>query len=477
VLRRAVLGVALALVVACADDADVATERADGGRSDAGLAGDGQGDAGSTTDAGVIIGETMGGAPGDGDAAGPLPTPADAGTGVDAAPDVAMAPAPEFFQTEVVHRIEITMDPAGWQAYMQDHVNYGLRPMPRWFAADFRIDGVQLRNVAFHVFGFGSRLENKQKPNLSLDINRNVPGQSLAGVTRMRIKNNGQDVSGLRQVITYEAMRKANLLAPKSTYAELVVNGEPYGFYSIEEAFTRRFVRERVGNDNGPAYEAQDCRGLVAPQDGCERIVGWYNRDFNETVGEGEDLIALCNAVNGPPERFMTDVPALLNFSEWIDQIAINTALLGDNDGYSRSGANFRLYHDTALNKFRLIVLGPDDTYAPGRLPLPDPLRPAPKEGCLDPDAGGPQFRDIFLERLISTPEGLAMYQQAVKKMRTGVFAPAALKARVDELWTIIGPHVKADKRNVQYMDPDEFKEDIKKYVDLRWPALEQAGL
>jgi hypothetical protein len=409
---------------------------------------------------------------GDAGATADVPAAPDAG-GIDGPP----APVVEFFQEEIIHRIEITMNPMEWQLYLQDHTTYGLRPEPRWFRADFRIDGVALRDVGFHTFGFGSRLENKQKPNFSIDINHNVDGQTLFGVTRMRIKNSGQDVSALRQVITYEALRKAGLLAPKSTYADIIVNGEPYGFYAVEEAFTKRFVREHVGNDNGPAYEAQGCRGLLAPPDGCEMMPGWYNRDFNETIGQGEDLIALCNAANGPPERFMTDIAAVVNLPEWIDHVAMNTALIGDFDGFSRSGSNFRLYHDTATNKFRLIVLGPDDSYAPDRLPEPDPVHPAPKDSCADPDITGPQFHDIFLERLVATPEGLAMYQQAVRKLRTGVMAPAVLKARIDALWAIIGPHVKADTRNVPYMDPEQMKESIKRYIELRWPALEAAGL
>jgi spore coat protein CotH len=508
---------AFLLSTACDDDQHVTVDRADAASIHQGndanpapatetglppLGGPQAGDAGATAD---------------------VPAAPDAG-GIDGPP----APVVEFFQEEIIHRIEITMNPMEWQLYLQDHTTYGLRPEPRWFRADFRIDGVALRDVGFHTFGFGSRLENKQKPNFSIDINHNVDGQTLFGVTRMRIKNSGQDVSALRQVITYEALRKAGLLAPKSTYADIIVNGEPYGFYAVEEAFTKRFVREHVGNDNGPAYEAQGCRGLLAPKstyadiivngepygfyaveeaftkrfvrehvgndngpayeaqgcrgllappDGCEMMPGWYNRDFNETIGQGEDLIALCNAANGPPERFMTDIAAVVNLPEWIDHVAMNTALIGDFDGFSRSGSNFRLYHDTATNKFRLIVLGPDDSYAPDRLPEPDPVHPAPKDSCADPDITGPQFHDIFLERLVATPEGLAMYQQAVRKLRTGVMAPAVLKARIDALWAIIGPHVKADTRNVPYMDPEQMKESIKRYIELRWPALEAAGL
>jgi hypothetical protein len=395
-----------------------------------------------------------------------------------AAPD---APAPAggpaaFFRTDVVHRIEITIDPAVWQAYMVDHTSYGARAEPVWFRGDFRIDGAALRDVAFHTFGHGSRVENKQKPNLSLDINRNVPGQSLDGVKRMRIKNNGQDVTGLRQALVYEGMRAAGLMAPRTTFATLHVNGAPWGVYSVEEHFNKDFVRERTGNDDGAAYEAYDCQGFVRPEEegGCARIVNFFAREFNATTGQGEDLVALCEAMNGPPASFLSSVGALLHLPDWVGHIALDTAIAGDHDGYSVSGSNFRLYHDTAMNKLRLVVLGPDDTFVPDRLPEPDPLKPRPNDRCVDPTTG---YRDIFLERLLATPEGLALYRQAVRDLRTRLMAPAALKQRVDALWAVVGPHVLADARNAPHMEPERRLAEIKRYIDLRWPALEAAGL
>ena len=85
-------------------------------------------------------------------------------------------------------------------------------------------------------------------------------------------------------------------MAPRSTYAELIVNNEAYGLYSVEESFTSSFVRERTGNDNGAAYEAIDCQGFVAPLGGCAALIEDFTRPFNPTAGAGEDLAA---AVHG----------------------------------------------------------------------------------------------------------------------------------------------------------------------------------
>jgi hypothetical protein len=278
----------------------------------------------------------------------------------------------------------------------------------------------------------------------------------------------------LRQALLYQAMRDSKLMAPRSTFADLVVNGQPYGYYFVEEAFTDGFVRERTGNDDGAAYEAVGCQGLVAPAEGgCDRMADWFTRPFNSAAGAGEDLAALCRVMNGPPEQFLAGLAPLIIVSEWIDQVAIDTALAGDMDGFSTTGSNFRLYHDTALDKLRLVVLGPDNTFVPETLPQPDFGKPEPDPGCL---GDNPQFRDIFLEKLVATPQGLALYQQAVRKLRTGALAAAAVDQRVDAWWALVGPHALADPLKAAWADVIESQQSIKEFVSRRWPALESAG-
>jgi hypothetical protein len=392
----------------------------------------------------------------------------------DAAVDGAAAAA-DFFSLSIVHQVAITIDAAEWQRFMAENMN--LQGVPTWHQADFQIDGVALQKVGFKTFGFGSRLFNPNKPNLNLDLNKYFAGQSLQGISRMRIKNNGQDPTSLRQAITYEGMRAANLPAPRATFAQLVVNNEPYGFYSVEEAFTGSFVHERTGNENGAAYEADDCQGFVAPAvGGCTpaAVLEYYTKAFNPFIGTGEDLQEICNVMNGPAAQFLSGITALIDLDEWIGMVAADTALAGDYDGFSTNGNNYRLYHDTATNKMLLFIFGPDVTYDADYLPFPDALTPLPGADCV---MRNPTYRDIFLEQLRASPEGLARYQNAVKGLRTGPMSPTLLKQRVDTLWSAIGDRVKADPRRVTTVDPERSKEQIKIFVDQRATTLEAAGM
>jgi CotH kinase protein len=443
------------------------------GKRDAGTAGD-------VHDGGGRDASTAGGTdarvPDAAAAPGPPVVSLDAATAADAtaAPPPVNPARLDFFRPEVIHQISLTIDPARWDAYLGRHRSFPVPPGDKWFAGDFVIDGTPLRNVGFHGFGWGSRFENANKPNLSIDIDRNVPGQSLRGIERMRLKNNGQDVSGLRQTLLYQAMRESSLLAPRSTFAELTVNGRSYGFYFVEEAFSHGFLRERTGNEDGATYEPTGCQGFVSPvAGGCDRIGDHFDRPFNPAAGRGEDLVALCQVMNGPADRFLGSVGTLIALPEWIDQVAIDTALAGNLDGFSASGGNFRLYHDTRADRLRLVILGPDDTFETDYLPAPSFRAPEPHQSCR---AKNPLYRDIFLEKLTATEEGLTLYRNAVRRLRTGVLSPGTIERRVNELWAIIGPRVQNDPLLNPDDDPGRSKDEILEYVRRRWQALQDAG-
>lgn len=385
--------------------------------------------------------------------------------------DAAMPTTAEFFRNDAMHRIELTLDPAEWQRFMAE--NRDLNGTPQWHQGDIRIDGIAVSKVGFKTFGFGSRMANPEKPNLNLEFDHFVAGQSFADKSRLRVKNNGQDLSGLRQPITYEALRAAGLWAPLTSFATLVVNGEEYGFYTIEESFTKSFVRDRGALDTGAAYESGSCQGFVPPAGGCAQLVETYGRPFNPTVGVGEDLTALCTALSGPASGVLAALAPVIDVQAWARGLAVDLALAGDNDGFDTAGTNYRLYHDPGSGKLQLILYGPDTSYDPD-VPAPDPKAPAPSTYCA---SFNPAYKDIFLQKLLGSAAGLALYRTEVQALRQGGMSPARIKARADALWQVVRSAALADRKRDMTEDLDYAKDSIGLYMDKRVPQLIAAGL
>lgn len=396
----------------------------------------------------------------------------DGGGGADGG-DPDMISAAAFFQTSAVHRIEITLPAAEWQRFMAEHAD--LNATPTLHEADFVIDGTPLRRVAFKTFGYGSREGSPRKPNLNLDLDKNITDQSYAGLTRLRIKNNGQDVTGLRQPITYEAMRSVGLWAPRTSYATLTVNSEPYGIYALEESFNKAFVRERSGDDTGAAYEAEDCQGFVPPaMGGCKILPDFYSRPFNDMVGTGDELAGICTVLSGAAAQAVAGLAPYIEVADWARAIAADLALAGDYDGFSTNGSNFRMYHDNKIGKLRLIIYGPDTTYDPDYVPYPDPLVPKPEPSCPMTNAA---YHDVFLAKLTGSATGLEIYRKEVRALRQGAMSPAMIKQRADALWAVIRDRVITDPRRSMVVDPEGAKNGIGAYMDKRIAQLVAAGL
>ena len=377
-----------------------------------------------------------------------------------------------FFVTTKIHKLELAVEAADWQRFMAEHRNLDPDAVFTWHTGDVTLDGAKLPRSGFKAFGYGSREANPNKPNLRIDFKRNDPNQDNGGVEGLRAKNCGQDVTCLREPLTFDAMRAAGLPVLRTTFADVFVNGEAFGFYLLEESIGRDFVRDLTGNDDGAIYEAGDCQGFVPPAKGCAALLDLYQQPFNVPVSTGADLAAICAAINGDPAQFASSVGALVKLDEWIQAVAADTAIAGDYDGFSTNGANFRLYGDTKLKKMRLVITGPDTTYDPDY--HPDPLKPAPGSDC---KKANPAYRDLFLEKLTATPAGLEQYKSAVRGLRQGEMSPAKLGAGVDALWAVIGARVKADPKRTARPDPEASKEDIKKYLTRRNTALAALGM
>ena len=399
-------------------------------------------------------------------------TPTDAGASAKDGPP-AEPTTDEFFRIDAIHRIDLTADAAEWQRFLAEHKDPDATPT--WHQADLRVDGTPLKQVAFKTFGYGSREAAPDKPNLNIDFEKNIDGQSYAGLSRFRVKNNGQDPSALHQVVTYEALRANGLWAPRTTFAQLYVNGQEYGFYTVEESFGKSFVRARGAMDTGAAYEAGDCHGFMPVNGSCDNLVDQYNAAFNSaTTSTGEELVAICNALAKPADKVLTALNPILDIHEWARAIAADLAIAGDNDGFSTAASNFRLYHDPKTNKLRLIIMGPDDTYIPDWLPDPDPKKPQPADYCKDRNPG---FHDVFLEQLLATAEGLAIYRDEVQALRKGAMSAARIKERVNAIWGVTKGPVLADPKLAKDADPEGIKDGMIEFIDRRVVHLEAAGL
>jgi hypothetical protein len=394
------------------------------GGSSSSVRGAGGSGEGGAADVGVGAGGTGDGGGGEGGGAS-TSSSATGGGGVGA-----------IFDAAVVHEIAIEVDAGAWQTFMEE---VALEDPPKtWRSAEITFDGTKLADVGFRTFGYGSRVTNPAKPNLRLDFNRYVPGQTLAGLKNLRLKNSGQDQSFLREPIVFEAMRAAGVLAPRTGWARVRVNGEEHGLYQVLEPVDKRFVLDRTGNDDGPGYKTLGCWSFAEPAGGCGALVQAYERPFNQSAGAGEDLAAVCQVVTSTPDAgYLAGLAGPMALDELVRYEAVN-AFIADIDGLPAAANNTYFYRDTASDKLRVVASGVDLSLGNGD-PL-DVLAPWPAPWC-------PGYTERLLERLLAVPAGAALYVGHIQGTARALLETSAVAARVAELWAVIGPELATDPR------------------------------
>ena len=244
------------------------------------------------------------------------------------------------FDQQILHQIEIQLPPESYTALIADP--YVLAD------ASVTIDGEEIPEIGLRLRGkIGSFREVSAKPKFRIDFNARVEDQRFYGLEGLNLNNSVVDCSYLKEPLGYAIFAAAGVPALRTAFAQVTVNGLPYGLYVMVEEPDDRFLRRTYPDPTGNLY------------DGKYVWYGGYNYtllDFNSGVDElyqleeGTDVdnadiaavSAALAAAAGQP-TFYAQMAAVLDWPEYHRQLAAEQ-WSGHNDGYALNTNNYRLY-------------------------------------------------------------------------------------------------------------------------------------
>ena len=155
------------------------------------------------------------------------------------------------FDLEQVRTYSIEMAPAELER---------LRANPRaeqYVRASLRLDGEVWADVGVRYKGFFGLLftcfdeRGRQLcPKLAYKIkfNEYEQRQRFYGMKRLNFHPMKDDAAQMREVLSYELFREFGVIAPRSVYARLELNGEPLGLFTLTEDIDDRFMADRFSD-------------------------------------------------------------------------------------------------------------------------------------------------------------------------------------------------------------------------------------
>src|SRR5690606_38208931 len=108
------------------------------------------------------------------------------------------------------------------------------------------------------------------KVGLKIDINQLVPGQTYHGLRKLSMENgvsegtseDGAPVSThVIEHLGWRLMQRAGVVASRAVFARVHVNGDLLGVYVNVEQVDKRFLRSRLGDDDGWLYKKSGSAG------------------------------------------------------------------------------------------------------------------------------------------------------------------------------------------------------------------------
>lgn len=253
------------------------------------------------------------------------------------------------FDPAVVHRVELSLAPASMDALNADPFT--------WQRGGFSYDGQAFEDVGIRAKGrLGSARDFPSKVALKIDLKEYGVDQDLEGIEKLNLNNMVQDCAKLKELAAYGAHRVLGQPAPRVVYAQLFVNGDDYGLYSVVEDFDDEFLKRSFAQPEGNLYDGDY---WLYPD--------WSSYILVDFVPSSEDYFELDEGVdNGRADiHAVTDLVAsgapLAEIGERVDldqhaAFLAATAWTGHYDSYSYYSNNYRVYFDPGRGGKAVII-------------------------------------------------------------------------------------------------------------------------
>jgi hypothetical protein len=316
--------------------------------------------------------------------------------GLLALPAIAVADEAEpLFEPSDVAEIDFALPPASLQKLEEEPETDEYQHAE--ISVDVAGQTVSLGDVGFRLKGgHGSFRDLTGKAAFKVKFNQFVKGQKLLGLKKLTLNNMVQDPSMVHETITYELFRAMGLPAPRTGYAFVRINGDPYGIHLNLETYDD-IMLPRFFPSTQHLYEADAV--------GVDVRTGEANT-YEVDEGDDEDisdLEALIEAVNDEAGDWSENVSPFADLGQMTRAWAVER-YVGHWDGYAglpnsidpdTRPNNYYLHSDEA-GIFQIMPWGTDQTWERDDIEFDEPAGGLMFNKCLA-DAS---CKQLYLEGL-----------------------------------------------------------------------------
>jgi len=267
-----------------------------------------------------------------------------------------------LFQEFIVQKFDLHFYDDNWTDLLEYNYYSGEVYLPAQLTYN---DTVVLDSIGVRYKGNSSYMQSSTTPKkpFKFRFDKYIDDQLLCEVAKLNFSNCVKDPTFMREVIAYQIAEDL-VPAPRTAYANILVDGELLGFYVQVEQIDEFFINRHYVGSLGNLFKASD-DGATMLYHGSDPSD--YEAEFdiktNEDVNDWSDLITMLDNLNNcSSSTFCSTMENYLDLDGCAAMLAFNM-VLSHYDSYTGSGRNYYLYHDLASDQFKFLPWDLNETF------------------------------------------------------------------------------------------------------------------
>jgi hypothetical protein len=351
--------------------------------------------------------------------------------------------AQAFYDLGTIQKIEIFFAESNWD-YKLDTAKAGSESY--LMAQKVSINGVVFDSVGVKYKGNSTYKPNQIKNPFHIELDT-YKDQNYQGFTDIKLSNSAKDPTFIREVLSYEILRKY-MPASLANYANVSVNGVYLGLYPNVESVTKKFVGKHFNSSSNTFFKCNPIKG-AGPGVSTKPNLLFLGKDSSAYYAAYEkksekgwsELIELCEVLNNKPQ----EIEKILNIDRTLWMLAFNNLFVNLDSYIGGFAQNYYLYRDQS-GRFNTIVWDLNESFGTfshtGTFNLSNTGAKQQLSHLLHVnDAAWP-----LIQKLLSVPQYKRMYVAHMKTMLQENFTDDSYYVRGQAIQKIINDHVLADQ-------------------------------
>jgi spore coat protein CotH len=415
----------------------------------------------------------------------------------------------EVFNSDIVHRIDIKLDPVYWEIMIENlddmsgSSNAGAKPPvppdgggntpvaddgssanPAYVPCSVFWNDIEWYFVGLRFKGNSSLSSAYSSGNLKLPLRLEfdyfenqypqITGQSFYGFSQLALSSNFDDKSLMREKTAADLFREFGVPAPRTSFCRVYIDygdGPVYfGLYTIVEVVFDKMLADQFGSNTGNCYKPEGT--------GASFAIGTFNTEHfykktNESAADWTDVETLFNVLHddsrlSDPEKWKSDLEVVFDVNGFLRWMAVNTTIQ-NWDTYGLMTHNYYLYHDPSDGLIKWIPWDNNEAFQEGKM-----------SGALS--VGLTEVTDDWplISFIMGQEEYVNIYKSYLTEFVNTTFEPSKMQTTYQQQYDLIQPYVTGtDGENKEHTfltsasDFDNALIEIKNHVSQRKAAVE----